>query len=183
MYGGFISLMSIETGEPLATVPYFGVLGKMNEIPLFDKGYPYLAPDADTDRRVKIGLTYQYDLNRKAKTRPAIVLRLLTGSASMEVRVYDANQKFIGAMSGGPWIYNQRNTLTETDFTSSISWSGKIIPMDNEKASIDYDEPDKAVQVEDGTYFIRMRALKHFGNPKNDIDWEEWQSGPIVVTS
>lgn len=174
--------MSMETGESLATVPYFGVLGKMSDIPIFDKGYPYLAPNADTDRRVKDGATYRFDLNRKAKTKPAIVLRLLTGSANMEIKVYDANQKYIGAMSGGPWIYNQRNTLTETDYNSTITWNGKIIPMDDEKALIDYDEPDKAVQIEDGTYYIRIKALKHFGDPRNDIDWEEWKSGPIMVT-
>lgn len=183
MYGGFISLMSIETGESLATIPYFGVLGKMKEIPLFDKDFPYLAPYSDTDRRVKSGAEFRFDLGRKAKTKPAIVLRLLTGSANMEIKVHDVNHKYVGAMSGGPWIYNQRNTLSEDGYSSSIAWSGKVIPNEDEHANVDYDEPDKAVQVEDGTYFIHVRALKHFGSPENDDDWEEWKSGPIIVSS
>lgn len=183
MYGGFISLISIETGESLATIPYFGVLGKMKEIPLFDKDFPYLAPNSDTDRRVKSSAEFRFDLGRKAKTKPAIVLRLLTGSANMEIKVYDVNHKYVGAMSGGPWIYNQRNTLGESGYASSIPWSGKVVKNQDEQASVDYDEPDKAVQVEDGTYFIHIRALKHFGSPENDDDWEEWQSGPIVVSS
>jgi hypothetical protein len=186
MYGGFISLKNVQTGDSLATVPYFGVLGRMIDLPLFDNGFPYLAPAEKTEVRPANDSTpYRYDLSRKAQTEPAIVLRLLTGSANMEIKVYDVNHKFLGIMSGGPWIYNQRNTLKQENYLSSISWIGKLIPKDNEDDVINYDEStgDTSVQVEDGTYYIHLRALKHFGDQNNDNDWEEWTSGPIIVKS
>lgn len=185
MYGGFISVKNIETSQSLATIPYFGVLGSMLDIPVFDKGFPYLAPASDTTYKASRQTTsYRYDLSRKTKTKPAIVFRLLTGSANMEIKVYDENHKYLGIISGGPWNYNQRNSLAEENFHSSISWSGKLIPLENENDVYDYEDLyGSSVQVEDGTYYLHLRALKHFGDPKNDKDWEEWKSGPIIVQS
>lgn len=186
MYGGFISIKNIETRQSLATVPYFGVLGSMIDIPVFGKGFPYLAPASNTEYKASgQNTSYIYDMNRKTKTKPAIVFRLLTGSANMEIKVYDINHKYLGIISGGPWNYNQRNSLAEENYHSSISWSGNLISMENENDVFDYDETidDSSVQVEDGTYYLLLRALKHFGDPKNDKDWEEWKSGPIIVQS
>lgn len=187
MYGGFINLKNVESGESVATVPYFGVLGRMIDLPLFDKGFPYLAPASEKseEQPSTSNAPYRYDLSRMAETKPAIVERLLTGSANMEIKVYDVNHKFLGIMNGGPWIYNQRNTLNEENYHSSISWNGKLVPKLYEADVVDYDEStgDQSVQVQDGTYYLHLRALKHFGDPNNKNDWEEWTSGPIIVSS
>lgn len=186
MYGGYISIKNIETNQSLATVPYFGVLGNMIDIPVFDKGFPYLAPASNTQYVAsRQNKNYRYDMKRKIKTKPAIVFRLLTGSATMEIKIYDKNHKYLGFISGGPWDYNQRNSLGEENYHSSISWSGKLIPMETENELFDYHKSieENSIQVEDGTYYLKLRALKHFGDPKNSSDWEEWKSGPIIVQS
>lgn len=176
MYGGFISIKNTETSESLATVPYFGVLGKMVDLPLFDTGYPYLAPASNLLNRQGENVTYQYDMTHKVKTKPSIVVRLLTGSARIEINVYDENQNDLGVMSGGPWTYNQRNTLAEDNYDDPIAWNGKYIPIGKEK-----EIGDNSVQAKDGTYYLFLRALKHFGDPDNKKDWKEWKSGPIQV--
>ncbi|KAI9269971.1 peptidase S8/S53 domain-containing protein [Helicostylum pulchrum] len=184
MYGGFISIKNVETTESLATIPYFGVLGKMIDLPLFDTGYPYLATTSNTEKRLAENSTFNFDLNRKVKTKPTIVVRLLTGTAKIDVKVYDENEECLGIISGGPWIYNQRNLLAEDNYNSNISWNGKFIPItENQDEIIEQEEPigDNSTQVEDGTYYLYLRALRHFGDPDNKNDWKEWKSGPINV--
>lgn len=184
MYGGFISIKNVETTESLATIPYFGVLGKMIDLPLFDTGFPYLATTSNTEKRLAENSTFNFDLNRKVKTKPTIVVRLLTGTAKIDVKVYNENKECLGTISGGPWIYNQRNSLAEDNYNSNISWNGKFIPItESQDEIIELEEPigDNSTLVEDGTYYLYLRALKHFGDPDNKNDWKEWKSGPIDV--
>jgi hypothetical protein len=184
MYGGFVSVKRTDTSETLATVPYFGVLGNMIDIPVFDQGYPYLAPaNRADDPPINQMAPYRFDISRMPITQPAIVMRLLTGSASIEVKILDANSTFVGIMSGGPWIYIQRNKLSAESYRSTISWDGKVVPSDSIITMEDGKTivGDQLIPVPDGTYYISVRALKHFGDSTVNKDWEEWKSGPIVV--
>jgi hypothetical protein len=182
MYGGFVSVKQEDTSEILATIPYFGVLGNMIDIPVFDKGYPYLAPANRVDEPpINQKAPYRFDLNRQSATQPAIVTRLLTGSANMEIKIYDENDTFVGIMSGGPWVYTQRNKLSEENYRSAIAWDGKVVSKGSEDGEAIVG--DKSTQVPDGTYYISLRALKHFGDSTNNKDWEEWKSGPIIIQS
>ncbi|KAI8637780.1 peptidase S8/S53 domain-containing protein [Parasitella parasitica] len=170
MYGGFIALTNVQTQQRLATVPYIGVLGRMIDIPLFDKGYPYLTSyNDDDDANTNPTDSFIYDKSKETKTKPAIAVRLLTGSAQMEINVHRLDGTLVGPMDNGSYSYNQRNKLTEYD--SIIEWNGKIVK--------DY----RTTPVSDGVYYLHLRALKHFGNPKNAQDWQEWKSGPILVKS
>lgn len=171
MYGGFVAVTQVDTQQRLATVPYFGVLGRMIDVPVFDRGFPYLAVSKETDAKLDPTHSYVYDMNRKVSTKPAVVLRLLTGTAQMNINVYQSNGTLVGAMDGGPWVYNQRNKLSQENYDTSIAWNGKIVAS------------DKTTQVPDGEYYIQVRALKHFGNVDNAKDWQEWKSGSIQVRS
>ncbi|KAK4518140.1 uncharacterized protein ATC70_001491 [Mucor velutinosus] len=171
MYGGFIALTQVDTQERLATVPYFGILGRMIDVPVFDRGYPYLAVSKESDAKLDPIHSYVYDMNRKVSTKPAVVIRLLSGTAQMNMDVYHSNGTWMGAMDGGPWVYNQRNKLSQENYDTSIAWNGKIVAS------------DKTIQVPDGDYYIQLRALKHFGNADNAVDWHEWKSGLIQVKS
>lgn len=171
MYGGFVAVTQVDTQQRLATVPYFGLLGSMIDVPVFDRGFPYLAVSKASDTRLDPTHSYVYDMNRKASTRPAVVLRLLSGTAQMDIDVYRSNGTRVGAMDGGPWVYNQRNKLSQENYDTSIAWNGKAVASDT------------TAQVPDGDYYIQVRALKHFGNVDNAKDWQEWKSGSIQVRS
>lgn len=171
MYGGFIALTHADTQQRLATVPYFGVLGKMIDVPVFDRGFPYLAVSKETDAKLDPTHSYVYDMNRKVSTKPAVVVRLLSGTAQMNIDVYQSNGTLMGQMDGGPWVYNQRNKLSQENYDTSIAWNGKIIVS------------GKTTQVPDGEYYLQLKALKHFGNIDNALDWQEWKSGSILVKS
>ncbi|KAL9558413.1 hypothetical protein MBANPS3_000913 [Mucor bainieri] len=173
MYGGFIALTHADTQQRLATVPYFGLLGRMIDVPVFDRGFPYLAVSKASDAKLDPKASYVYDMNRKVSTKPAVVVRLLSGTAQMQLDVYQANGTRMGAMDGGPWVYNQRNKLSQENYDTSIAWNGKIVASDSTTIT----------QVPDGDYYIQLRALKHFGNAANAKDWQEWKSGSIQVKS
>ncbi|KAL0145647.1 peptidase S8/S53 domain-containing protein [Mucor lusitanicus] len=171
MYGGFIGLTHVDTQQRLATVPYFGVLGRMIDVPVFDRGFPYLAVSKASDAKLDPTDSYVYDMKRRVSTKPAVVIRLLSGTAQMNIDVYRANGTLMGAMDGGPWVYNQRNKLSQENYDTSIAWNGKVVAS------------DKTTQVPDGDYYIQLRALKHFGSVDNAMDWQEWKSGSIQVKS
>ncbi|KAI8085140.1 peptidase S8/S53 domain-containing protein [Halteromyces radiatus] len=44
MYGGYIVWESTSDETKQASVPYFGVLGSMPDLPIFDDGFPFMAP-------------------------------------------------------------------------------------------------------------------------------------------
>lgn len=181
MYGGFISIEEFTTSQSMATVPYFGVLGRMIDIPIFDKYYPYLAYKNQTNKRpLDPNAAFQFNIQKASnKNQPVIVTRLLTGSASMEIVIFDKNDNYVGIMSGGPWIYNQRNKQGKENHVSIIPWDGTVLNNSSNNEIIG----NQLEQVPDGTYYIKVRALKHFGNPKNKSDWVEWTSNPITVHS
>lgn len=180
MYGGFVSIENMNTLKTVATVPYFGVLGKMRDLPVLDKGYPYLALatntsekwDEDNERFV-----YKLDDN---DTRPAIVIRLLTGSAKIKVEVYDENETFMGLMVAAgtkSWTFNERNTLT--DKFSEFKWNGKVKKSNSDDEEIDEDKEDATIDA--GDYYFIVKVLKQFGDPNNTHDWEEWKSELVTV--
>jgi hypothetical protein len=173
MYGGFLSVNDANDGNSLATLPYFGVLGKMKDLPLFDHGYPYLASSKDTSMRIQDNKDFHFD-TKDTRHRPTVVVRLLTGSALIKVLVYDAqNDNFVGYLSTGPWSFNQRNTLEEGSTFSTMKWTGRVVSRP------DGDETPK--NVSKGHYYMVVKALKHFGDPKDPKDWEDWKSGTIFV--
>ncbi|KAI8887766.1 subtilisin-like protein [Backusella circina FSU 941] len=178
MYGGYVSIENLNTRKTLATVPYFGVLGKMRDLPVLDKGYPYLALASNTSEKWDGG-RFVYKIS-DSDTKPAIVIRLLTGSAKIKVEVYDKSNRFVGLMDTvgtRTWAFNERNTLT--DKFSELKWNGKV----KTASSSNSDATDKEDTIEDGDYYFNLKVLKQFGDPNSPHDWEEWKSELITVES
>ncbi|KAG2226320.1 hypothetical protein INT45_005992 [Circinella minor] len=186
MYGGFIQFVQKEDGDDknkekknvndnllgkTVSVPYFGVLGKLNELPLFDKGFPYLAPAGNSD--TMYGSNDIFTLNTTQAQYPDIICRLLSPTSQVTIQVLDQFNNIVGDIDGGPFKYWERNRLSKDQYSRSIQWNGKIATSaTNSKES---------VMIPFGTYRLRVRALKMFGNPNILEQWEEWTSGPILV--
>ncbi|KAI9495422.1 peptidase S8/S53 domain-containing protein [Zychaea mexicana] len=176
MYGGFIQFVQEDDHtmkSKLASMPYFGVLGSVNELPLFDQNFPYLAPGGNPD--IMYGPSETFILNTTHAQYPDIICRLLSPTARVSIQVVtdDDTIKVIGDIDGGPFKYWERNRLAGTDYYRSIQWNGKIVT--NGIGS------EATTMVSQGTYRLRLRALKMFGNPDIPEQWEEWISGPILV--
>lgn len=170
-YGGFIQFKSMQqkNGKDLK-VPYFGVVGKQKELPIFDEGFPTVI---DTkSKEYKSTDTFVYD-RKKKDSYPVTVLRLLTPTAHVKADLLDSKKNVKGQFMTG-LDYLGRNFLEEDSLYTQLPWDGTYIP-----ASI----PGNLTPIDavSGTYYLRFSALKLLGDPKKKSDWETWTSGPVVI--
>ncbi|KAL0089615.1 peptidase S8/S53 domain-containing protein [Phycomyces blakesleeanus] len=176
IYGGFISLVDSTTKEALGTVPYFGVIGKMAELPIFDEGYPFLIA---TDNASTIySSSDTFILNTQSDSFPMVVCRLLTASPRVDIEIVNEKGISLGTIEEGPNVYWERNTLGTDNRVRTVTWNGKVVASKIKPGDTIY-----PFTVSKGTYFLRIRALKLLGDPTSDYDWERWFSGPIRVES
>ncbi|KAI9031566.1 peptidase S8/S53 domain-containing protein [Phycomyces nitens] len=172
MYGGYIRL---KTGNQKigfdVTVPYFGVVGRQRDLPIFDVDYPFLS-DKETFKVYLKNQTYIFDRSNSTTT-PTIVYRLLTPTAKFDVDVFNVKTKKIIGKTMTDSTYLIRNYFEDYD-VSSIPWDATYVPSD-------FSGIQDKIPVSSGTYILKLRALKLLGNPNNSKDWEPFQTGPIVV--
>ncbi|KAL0075653.1 secreted subtilisin-like serine protease [Phycomyces blakesleeanus] len=173
MYGGFIHFKSGNQKAAIdATVPYFGVVGKQIELPIFDAETPYLSDPTGGPVYLK-NETYTYD-RTKSSTAPTIVYRLLTPTAKFDVDVLNAKTKKSIGKTFTDYVYLSRNTFEADNYISGAVWDATYVPTG-------FSDISSGIPVPSGNYILNLRALKLFGNPKNSKDWETFQTGTIVV--
>lgn len=175
MYGGYIEMSHKGSNKVDASVPYFGVLGSVQDLPLFDAGYPYLTSSGDTSYNSSD--TFIFNVTAQEEV-PKIVYRLLTATARADITVVDERNTIVGAIDGGPYTYLDRNNLQDDDKHSSIEWNGRIVdPHDTSNNNTE------SILIQPGTYRLHMRALRLLGDPQNVSSWQEWTSSPIMVVN
>ncbi|KAG1048825.1 hypothetical protein G6F43_008814 [Rhizopus delemar] len=168
-YGGYITLKSKQTknGKDIR-IPYVGVQGKQKDLPIFDEGYPYIGSSTQS---YGVNDTYTYDRS-KSSTAPFTVYRLLTPTRLMKTELIDSAGKSLGLYATGT-AHLSRNFNDDKSYESAFVWDGTYVPTSFAGAV--------ALPAPAGTYRFRVSALKLFGNPKNEKDWETFTSGPIVL--
>ncbi|KAG0180822.1 hypothetical protein DFQ28_000608 [Apophysomyces sp. BC1034] len=176
MYGGFVHFKVQQKkshGVKDITVPYFGIVGDQRELPIFD---PQNKPILTNYKGSKIyGKEETYVLDRKdIKTTPFLVFRLVTATAELKPELIDVKTNKVIGYAFNPINYVSRNNLADDEFQNVKSWDGTYVP------TFMADSPF-SLPVKEGTYKIRLQALKLLGNPKKAKDWEQWESSPIKV--
>ncbi|CAO3613698.1 unnamed protein product [Cunninghamella blakesleeana] len=182
MYGGYIELKSMLPSALDLTIPYFGIVGKQKELPIFDteKGYPYLSlesngPDKETP---KDGYVIKRNATGDTNATNFIYVnyRLLIGSADIQFHLLDALNKTIIGDALLP-LNNTRRHLLKGDpsqIYNTILWDGTYYPN---PTILD------PVPTPMGTYVIQMKALRQFGDLNVDNDYEKWISPPIKIVN
>ncbi|KAI7904209.1 peptidase S8/S53 domain-containing protein [Cokeromyces recurvatus] len=171
-YGGFIHLESGRKSKSKDLhIPYFGVVGVQKTLPIFDEGYPDLLDQSSVV--YPKSKTYVFDRS-DSSTAPIIALRLLTPTAQIKAEIFEAktNKKLGYFMTGLDYI--GRNFLTGDSIITPFIWDGTYVPSSISNAPL-------PIPVADGTYYLKLSALKNLGDPSNTKDWETWTSGPVVV--
>ncbi|KAK4519117.1 uncharacterized protein ATC70_009348 [Mucor velutinosus] len=192
LYGGYI-MISTTTTDAKASVPYFGMIGNMKDLPILDRSNkpspaaPYQFPAiglTNGNSTVKDGsvghfnITYYPDL-KLATGGPYILARLLTGTALLQVQIMDKENRHVGDV---PMTesrrYMMRNTLGITEYSTSFYswyWSGEYTPKNSSSSSA------KPKLLPSGEYRLRIRALKVFGSAENDHDFDTWTSARLKL--
>ncbi|KAI8086543.1 peptidase S8/S53 domain-containing protein [Halteromyces radiatus] len=171
MYGGYVQLKSSNKKNGLdLSIPYFGVVGRQKDLPIFDQDFPYLS--SNSNGTVAYEKNETFVLNRSKKAEAYIITRLLSGTALLQGDVVDVKSHKVIGKAFPDQTYLARNTLNPTEQAQSIPWDGSY-----------YKSGNKPIPVPKGTYEITVRALHIFGNPKKQADFDTWTSGHIRVTN
>ncbi|CAO3613694.1 unnamed protein product [Cunninghamella blakesleeana] len=179
MYGGYVQFKSSNKKTSLdLTVPYFGVVGRQKDIPIFDRrsGFPFLSDKDDATVAYKDGETLV--LSRKKKTKAYIYTRHYVGTALIKSELIDVKTGKVIGNAFEPLTYLARNSLDADTYFYSFPWTGTYYPTSSPSNSPSL---KTAIPVRNGTYKIRISALKQFGNPKNPKDFDIWTSPKIQV--
>ncbi|CAO3643911.1 unnamed protein product [Cunninghamella echinulata] len=177
MYGGYVQFKSSNKKVALdLTVPYFGVVGRQKDLPIFDdfSGFPFLSDKEDGSTK--------YEKN------DTLVLRRLTGSAYFFTRFVSPTAHFVrelvdvktGKVIGEPLpsgTYIARHTLTPGNQYIAEKWSGTYRPTSIPLLNL----LPTGIPVRSGTYKIRFKALRIFGDSKKPEDYHIWESPNIQV--
>ncbi|CAO3595190.1 unnamed protein product [Absidia cylindrospora] len=195
VYGGFLQLRQISMDgdksslAPALHVPYYGVLGKQRDLPIFDtvQGYPYIG--------------YEYGTRMypdKSHTSPSIIptfnfgkderlhlfIRLGSPTALLKCElIKSSNNQVMGYVSRfqNAWVPRNDNSLGNHHYT--IHWDGQVALDFRSSLSTSHAElrgslstPIKTYPADPGVYRLRLSALKIFGSTDKNEDWETWDS-------
>lgn len=179
MYGGYIEFSPVNnTVAKSITVPYIGIKGSLAELPIFADGYPrFLVTNSTTlfeaktpDGNTIIGLVIDRS-DRDARSVTSVI-RLLTGTAASVTEVLDMDLNKIGTYSEENFV--ARNTLSDINFVYAERWNGSAV-LNGSKRYADL------VNLPEGFYHLKWKALKLMSAPENEDSWESRLSPPIFI--
>ncbi|KAI8576802.1 hypothetical protein K450DRAFT_255039 [Umbelopsis ramanniana AG] len=191
-YGGYIV---VRTSGCTASVPFIGMSGNMSALPILDRSpstsFPFPSIGNPNNTILASNETGQYVLNQ---TFPSVLARLLTGTAIAQIQVLDQHHTTLGDVplqittnqtSPNPraWVVRnlQRTLNGATDF-KVWKWDFTYLPV-NATVYGQNRQLDKVQTVTPGTYHLKLRTLRVFGNRNNIHDWDQWTSPPLQVKS
>eukprot|EP01126_Amoeba_proteus_P024574 TRINITY_DN2471_c0_g1_i2.p1 TRINITY_DN2471_c0_g1~~TRINITY_DN2471_c0_g1_i2.p1 ORF type:complete len:649 (-),score=99.47 TRINITY_DN2471_c0_g1_i2:283-2073(-) len=176
-YAGFLLFTPQNAGHDVTPlrVPYVGVKGNWKNASIFNirdtrgNALGFLNPNG---RHITGPTTYNFTDPRQQLN---ILLALATPAPFIKGELFSVNPhntKSLGYLyingSASPfsWTYLPQGS-------STLDWSGKLSNTPNAGA--------KYFKVKPGKYYIRLSALRHFGNPTNSHDYQVVSSPQITV--
>ncbi|CAO3643927.1 unnamed protein product [Cunninghamella echinulata] len=186
MYGGYIQFKSSNTNAALdVTVPYFGIVGKQKELPIFETKPNGIYLSASSDGSNKIEKQQMYTLQQQPASPPDnknkdeqtismvyLIYRLLTGTAKLTIEIVNTSTNKVIGYAAPPFSNVPRNSLASDRAAYSQMWDGTYLT--------DVDTL-KTKPVPKGIYVLQVKALRQFGNLNNRKDYETWISPRLRV--
>lgn len=180
MYGGYIQFFpsSNNDAKPLH-VPYFGVVGKQKDIPIFqinDHDF-YSTTIANTSMIYRLNDTVI--VNQTTSDIVILYFKLSMPTAIIKGEVLSSNRAL------GEFAAMGYASQTYANNTALVAWEGGYYedPISNETLKLGmYNYSDyKYTLVDSGSYYLRLSALRLFGDVNNIDDWDSITAGPYVV--
>ncbi|KAI9319203.1 peptidase S8/S53 domain-containing protein [Dichotomocladium elegans] len=164
IYGGYIGVSDLKNNS--VHIPYFGALGNQYDLPIFerDDSYPFIG-----DRNgMPLGKKPSFDFSRKQ----ALYLYLRIGNPTSILKTELVASKGAGVIGVLPRIHEEwlaRNDNSYEDFEYVYEWHGGYLKTGPDGSSTLHSVPP-------GEYHLRLSALRIFGNPNQESDWDVWKS-------
>ncbi|KAI8887765.1 subtilisin-like protein [Backusella circina FSU 941] len=149
------------------------------KLPIFDKDFPQLVTRPSVPLLEEIDqetgeerLHFLIDRTKQVSSYVISAFRLLTGTKELRTEVLDSSQKYLGLAN----VHHNigRNTKAKHDFIFTNRWNATYIPEGSE--DIANLEP-----LNNGTYYLRYKALKLLSDPQKEDSWVTVVSDPIHV--
>ncbi len=166
VFSGYISIES--SNNESFYLPYAGVGCNMKQVMVtdFERRSPYISNSSDFSTIPSpIGANITFDV---LTDLPNFNWRMVMGSSLVRLDVLgDGNQtevvdvNILGSLPDFPQYWRPRNFFTNDLNRYSAVWDGTL---------------SSGVQVPAGYYRLLYRALKIFGDPNNNSDYESWTS-------
>jgi hypothetical protein len=178
-YGGYI-VFTPQGGGQVCRVPFAGFVGDYQSIQALtptSNGFPWLAKVIGSNYvNQPTGATFTL-VNGDV---PYILVHLEHQVALLAIEIYDAATGKPVHPVFNKWLdleYVGRNS-TPTGFFA-FAWDGQRIHSNGYNGN-GY-KKDLTKQVPNGTYILKLKALKALGDPNNPAHWEIWTSPTVTL--
>ncbi|KAL9542274.1 hypothetical protein PS6_009883 [Mucor atramentarius] len=183
MYGGFIQFNPLnQTSTHKAIhVPYIGVTGSQRDLAIFKEG---IQPKYNNQSAITLTgnqVTYKFNASISYFKTDYFVLfefGLINPTKMIKAEVVrELDKQVLGQVS----LPETNVPATPKDNDMYIGWNGYY--FNDTVASLEADQVNStyAMPSTTGSYFIQLSALKLFGDPQKEMDWESWRSGIINI--
>ncbi|GBB92394.1 hypothetical protein RclHR1_00200027 [Rhizophagus clarus] len=169
-YSGWLKVTPLDDKMSVMSVPYAGLADDARRLPLFQTPeFPQLVEETHAGKN-NIGEIRTFTFKNKTGQNldiPSISLKLATPTHGIFSEILDYNYKFLGVIK----TYYYFPATRDTDLT--VDWDGLIYNPN--------DKNDQGIIAPNGEYFIKIKALKLFGDINNENDYEVWLSPKFMV--
>jgi len=178
-YGGYI-VFTPQGGGQVYRVPFAGFVGDYQSIQALtptSNGFPWLAKVIGSNYvNQPTGATFTL-VNGDV---PYILVHLEHQVAQLAIEIYDAATGKPVHPVFNKWLdleYVGRNSTSTAFF--AFAWDGQRIHSNGYNGN-GY-KKDLTKQVPNGTYILKLKALKALGDPDNPAHWETWTSPTVTL--
>lgn len=112
-----------------------------------------------------------------SKNRPIITMVISTPTKLLLIHALNSDKKIIGRIPRiNLHLVGVTRYLAKTRFKQILyyEWNGNIVDLKNKNNGF-------KSYFDVGIYYLKVSALKMFGNILNESDWESWISPPIKI--
>ncbi|RKP26967.1 peptidase S8/S53 domain-containing protein [Syncephalis pseudoplumigaleata] len=162
-------------GADAVHVPYMGMKGRLRDVHVFnlDGPYPFLRRlDSRAQMAAHANATSVYTM--RGDDIPWIFIRLEYPTRRALVRVHHADtHRLLGLVPDSVSELLTRNDGMPDNRELAMPWAGGVEAIDAPHHTVS--------DLPDGRYYVRVMALRPFGDSANDNDYDIWQSPAVTI--
>ncbi|CAO3635778.1 unnamed protein product [Cunninghamella echinulata] len=170
MYGGYVYFKcSNNQVSNDISVPYFGVIGRQNDVSLFGATF-----FTDSTLNDPIPLNKTITFHKDSDLR--VINFLNMGTRYFVKELIDKKTKKVIGYLEEPKSYIPRDGVKESPY-ETFSFGGVYFPLSSPSSL----SKKKLIPIPKGVYNIVYKGLRMFGNINNPKDYDTWVSNDIII--
>ncbi|KAG2196285.1 hypothetical protein INT47_012507 [Mucor saturninus] len=180
MYGGYIQFHPSTLSAKALHVPYFGIVGRQNDLPVFQVNSEDFLVALRSDPTVTYNITDTIIL-KNSMWLLGVQYVLSVPTMVMKTELLMGQQ-----VLGQAWPVQRYVGVSVPGTPEQLYFDGEYfnMPLDLSSTSSITEETSgvtETFKVSNGTYHIRVSALKLLGDMNNVDDWDTFTVGPLII--